>query len=525
VNDHDLIPPATPAELSAWLREHLDVHAADAPLLPGHDSPLAYLSHAFFEDERPARPATEPREALDADKQSGQPLDCVVWANRGGGKTFLAAVATALDLLFRPGIQVRILAGSLEQAQRMHAHLARLLERPPFRDLIDGRITARRARLINGSCAEVLASSQASVRGTRVHKIRCDEVELFDPQVWDAAQLATRSGLCGSIHVQGRIVALSTLHVPYGLMSRLIDESFARTRRLFKWGAVDTLERCGPRFTCRVDPARLHADPDARDCPLWNECRGRAKERPGPGHLPIRDAITMKARVSLAQWESEMLCLRPRRTDSVYDEFDLARHVIDELPPFDPAPETLDRHGDPILRPPAILASIDFGFRNPTVILWARLCPRADGAHTLIIVSERIEASTVLAAHIEALQQGPAPFWIAIDPAGTHVNDQTGVSNASLLREAGFRVKHRNASIAAGVRLVRARLQPADGTSPRLLIHRACTGLIRALQQYHYDPKNLESTTPVKDDSDHAADALRYMVLCLDQPYKTTVNG
>ena len=43
------------------------------------------------------------------------------------------------------------------------------------------------------SPAGVLAQSQRSVRGLRVQKLRCDEVELFDPAVWEAAQLTTRS--------------------------------------------------------------------------------------------------------------------------------------------------------------------------------------------------------------------------------------------------------------------------------------------------------------------------------------------
>ena len=41
-----------------------------------------------------------------------------------------------------------------------------------------------------------------SVRGTRVQKLRCDEVELFTPEVWDAVQLTTQSKLCGGVEVR-----------------------------------------------------------------------------------------------------------------------------------------------------------------------------------------------------------------------------------------------------------------------------------------------------------------------------------
>ena len=42
---------------------------------------------------------------------------------RGAGKTRLGAIATLLDLLHKPGINIRILAGSLEQSLRMWEHL------------------------------------------------------------------------------------------------------------------------------------------------------------------------------------------------------------------------------------------------------------------------------------------------------------------------------------------------------------------------------------------------------------------
>ena len=64
-------------------------------------------------------------------------------------------------------------------------------------------------QLVNGSRVEVLSQSERAVRGQRVHRLRCDEVELFDPAVWDAAQLVTRSGMCGNVQVHASIETLS----------------------------------------------------------------------------------------------------------------------------------------------------------------------------------------------------------------------------------------------------------------------------------------------------------------------------
>ena len=120
--------PQTEDELHAWLRTELKVDVPREAIVAGHTAPFAYVAHAFFHDHAP---------------DAAGPGDCVVWANRGGGKTFLGAVATLLDLVFKPGIEIRILAGSMEQAQRMHTHLRRLFKTETLASLIAGRMTER----------------------------------------------------------------------------------------------------------------------------------------------------------------------------------------------------------------------------------------------------------------------------------------------------------------------------------------------------------------------------------------------
>lgn len=479
--------PRTPDELHAWIQKELGVAVARRALVSGHSDPFRYICHSFFEDR--------------------SPRDCVVWANRGGGKTFLGALATLLDLLYKPGIEVRILGGSMDQSRRMYAHLRRLFD--PGRNAwlagqVKGRITERRLELRNGSEVELLAQSQASVRGTRVQKLRCDEVDLFDPEVWEAAQLATRSKVCDGVEVHGAVECLSTMHRPYGVMHRLVREARAGGRAVFRWGVVDVLGACGDEHAC-VRKGEAAGEGEVR-CPLWEECRGRAKARAGSaGHVSVRDAISMKGRVSLATWESEMLCLRPRRTDSVIPEFDPAVHVFS------------GEGGEAA----AWVAGMDFGFRAPTVVVLGRV----DGRGVLWIEHERVACEQVLAAHIRAIREGiapgaPCPAWIGADPAGLNAGDQTGKGNIPVMREAGLRVHARRMSVQDGLGLVRARLRPASG-EPRLFVHARCATLIESLEKYHYDPDRPESQAPVKDGPDHAVDALRYLVQNLDRPVKT----
>lgn len=493
--------PRTRGELARWLGEWLGLRVPDEAIVDGHSPPFDYLWHAYEETE--------------------VPRDCVVWANRGGGKTFLAAVATLLDLVFKPGIEVRVLGGSLEQARHMHSHLRNLFGKEDFAPMVDGRITERRIRLVNGSCVELLAQSQTSVRGTRVQKLRCDEVELFDPEVWEAAQLVTREKRCGDVYVPGSIECLSTMHVPHGIMHRLVREAGgpvgeglpgwagacgshesadghaieASIRKVFRWGVVDVLGRCGPRHACET-------------CTLRGECGGRAKardERGGmPGHVSVGEAVRLKRRVGEATWNSEMLCVRPRRTDSVLPEFDAALHVI--------ACEPAEDEGG------VWIAGVDFGIRAPTVIVWARV----DSEGVVRVMRESSVAGEVLARHAERLTdpEGPTVAWVGVDPAGRQRNSQTGRTDVQQLKAAGLEVRDRSMGIEAGLELVRARLRPAAG-EPRLFVHERCRVLIESLEKYRYPSDKPEATEPIKDGSDHAVDALRYMIQNLDRPYRT----
>lgn len=505
-------PPESPEALLAWLEAELDLRPADRALIAGNSSPLDYLVHAFFEgryvraDDGVAWRRLEDGEARTA--------DCVVWAARGGGKTFLGALATLLDLLFKESVQVRVLAGSLEQAGRMHGYLRTLMERPRIAPWVRGRVTTRAVRMASGGCAQVLAASQTSVRGTRVQKLRCDEVELFPRGLWEAAQLVTRSlapspGPWGD-HVRGSVEALSTMHVSHGLMWDLVRESAGSgdgaRRPVFRWGVVDALERCERERACGV-------------CPLWGECGGRAKDAGRrAGHVRIDDAITLKRRVDRAAWESEMLCLRPRERHAVYPEFDPSAHV-----PGDRDPRLGGR------RIVGWYAGMDFGIRAESVVLLASL----DDAGVLVVEREHAAAGQTVIAQRDVLRgwidaglaggaEGSAGgagglVWVSIDPAGFARSEQTGERNAGLLKEAGWRIVAARGLVHAGIRAVRRRLAPADGErGPTLLVHERCTRLVECLRRYRYAPDRPESLVPEKGEFDHACDALRYLVSALD---------
>lgn len=492
--------PRNPRQLHRFVHAVLGLRMSRVPMEAGGASPFGYLCHAFFENS------------------PGASRDAVVWACRGGGKTMLGAAATLLDLLFKSGVQVRILGGSLEQSQKMYEHLRSLLDRPMLRGVLATEPTQRRVLLQHGSRVELLAGSQRSVRGTRVHKLRCDEVEEFAPEVWDAAQLVTRSGNCNGERVRGSVEAFSTMHRPFGLMSRLVggdpgggdpadgeaggdprgSENVAG-RRVFRWSAMDVAARCPPELPCE-------------GCVLWDECGGRAKR--AEGFVPIEDLMRQKRRVSVEQWEAEMMCRRPRRSDSVYRRFDAERHAV---------------HRDPLraVGEAELVAGMDFGLRSPTVVLWARVWRSGDPAGPAVhVVAEHMRADATLADHIDAMREIerrhelPPPAWLGVDPAGGQRQSHSGLSDIDVLRKAGFQVRARRSKRALGIEAVR-RLIDHD----LLTIHPRCVQLIRALQSYHFDPDRPASDEPVKDGPDHACDALRYLVVNAEASGAVRVRG
>lgn len=360
----------------------------------------------------------------------------------------------------------------------------------------------------------MLAQSQRSVRGTRVHKLRCDEVDEFDRDVWDAAQLTTMSGVCGSTAVRGGVEAISMMHRPYGLMSGLVRREVVRGEvleagdaRVFRWCALDVVERCESWRSCD-------------GCALWEDCRGVARR--GTGFVSVEDLLASKRRVSDAVWESEMMCRRPRTDAAVYPTFSVARHArgVGDV--------ERSMSGGAVL-----IAGMDLGLRNP-VTLWALVHPRGSqrdtqdprglapedsspgvvGDEVIEVIGECLVQSSTLEEHLAraaALMPG-RPVWVGVDPAGRQRNAQTGVSDLEVLRRRGYAVRARPTSILHGIECVRRRLD--RGT---LVIHPRCAALIRAMSEYHFDPERPNREEPVKDGPDHACDALRYMIVSYEQ--------
>ncbi len=480
--------PRTRAELVRWAAVAMRMRLPERAACAGHDTPLDYLWHAYTGGRGERSP------------------DCVVWACRGGGKTQLAAAATLLEALYKPGIQIRILGGSLEQSGKMYGYLREAVLRN-FAGALRGAATRRVMTFRNGSRVEILAQSDRSVRGQRVQRLRCDEVELFTPAVWQAAQLTTRSVTPradgGGEKVAGRkgcddaggfkvvragIEALSTAHVPGGMMQRVVEDARRRGVRVFRWCVWDVVEKCD--------------DPCMR-CPLRDACAGRARQ--AGGFLHIEDLCAMHGRVSAATWEAEMLCVEPRHRDRVFEEFSRTRHV-----------RGFEVDADGRIGGEEMLwtAGVDFGFAGAFACLFlavGKCSERVYVADELLATRAVLEHNVAgLLARLRPQGPWPRPRMVFCDVAGKAANAQTGWSDIGVLRQAGLDARGRGLKIDEGIERVRELLKPASAEA-RLVIHPRCGGLVSAFEGYRYAPGGKDI---LKDGThDHPLDALRY-ALC-----------
>jgi len=480
----------TRRQLDRFVRAYLGLAVPDVRMCPHHDTPMDYLVSSVVGQQ-----------------------DLLVWANRGGGKTYLAAAATVLDAVLRRGTSIRVLGGSFDQSDRLAEYVRQMLRRQPR--LIDGVLRRDCMKLVGGSEIRVLAQSERAVRGQHVNRIRCDEVDLFDAEVWQAVQFATRSegGRRGSIEV------LSTLHRAGGLMQRLVEQArrnqaggdspgVGQGYRLLRWCLWEVIERCPPSRKC--DKCLL-----AEDCIAAGEqlaggqlSAGEGIARMGGGFFSIDDAIAIRARSSRSAWESEMLCKGISSEWAVFGEFDPAVHVE----PVSVCPQW------PTFR------AVDFGYRDPFVCLWVQVSP----AGTVHVVDEYVQTQLPITHHADAIvRRDPCAVMATyVDPAGRQREATSGAACTELLAAAGIPCTSRASTVSEGLELIRAALAPAAG-GPTLKIHPRCRKLIDAMGAYHYPPPGSEGEAdkPVKDGPDHMIDALRYFFVNRARPGGRTGRG
>jgi hypothetical protein len=171
-------------------------------------------------------------------------------------------------------------------------------------------------------------------------------------------------------------------------------------------------------------------------------------------------------------------------------------------------------------------AGLDFGYRSPAVVFFRRH-PERDAWVAFDELMPNDTTTEQLADRILAKRYNLTEVWC--DPAGKQATT-AGRTDVDVLRRAGIPARYRTSSkvrrIAFGLEVMRAAMDPADGSPPRFLVHERLTkgskrGLHRSLLSYRFKG-NTEA--PEKDNvHDHACDAARYFWANMDGVSRRTV--
>lgn len=178
------------------------------------------------------------------------------------------------------------------------------------------------------------------------------------------------------------------------------------------------------------------------------------------------------------------------------------------------------------------ITGMDHGLRNPTAWLWAQI----DHDGVFYIVREHYKSELLVKDHaaavkiIEASNRNLIPAYRIGDPAIVHRNPLDGQSVASEYASHGIIIGPGNNDVDAGINRVASLFHIHETLGARIYIDPSCRALIKELRTYRWDEwatrkaeTSKEPKTKPKKKDDHAADALRYLVM--SRPPEDSGNG
>jgi hypothetical protein len=218
--DNILTPPKDFKHFAIWINIVLEYRVPYPAFCEGHQSPLQAIWDAYNDE-----------------------FDYGIWlAMRGSGKTQNLAILCFMESIFKPNCWTTVLGGSLEQSQNIIRYLEILWSKPLIpKNLLNGKVNGRGYKCLNGSWVKALPASMVSVRGPHPERLRLDEVDEMDPNLFDAA-LGQPMDNCG---IPAQTLVSSTLQYAHGLMAEIVDHREEKNGKLYSWCVKEVEEPCG----------------------------------------------------------------------------------------------------------------------------------------------------------------------------------------------------------------------------------------------------------------------------------------
>lgn len=219
-------PPKTRDELWKFVRDTWGIRIPRVTVCADHCSPFDAFADAFF-----------------AQTEHGTPVPMSVWhASRGfGGKSALLALLAQTEAATL-GAKVNLLGGSGEQSERVLKYMYgeeipnTFWEHPnaPVH-LIQGGLEhgalKKETVLLNGGYIRALMASSRSVRGPHPERLRLDEVDEMELDIFDSSMGQTMA----LRNIPAQTVASSTWHYSDGTMTEILKRAKEKGWPVYRW--------------------------------------------------------------------------------------------------------------------------------------------------------------------------------------------------------------------------------------------------------------------------------------------------
>ena len=269
------------------------------------------------------------------DLKTGQPIQAIiVWANRGGGKSLIAAVVIYLCMVWKK-LSFSDLAGSQDQAVEVYSYVTAFWECIPIikERLLDGEPLMHKTKLKNKVSLNCIANSQSQVRGKHPEGLIADEVCQKESYKDDNVLAATNSVLTQDDFI---ILYISTFHLITGLFADTWRLARSLGFKKYKWNIYECSEKCIRKINCkkcRLTRRKIKKDPEGNIVKVrYFGCNGKARKADGWLSYQRIRKIKKKAEIRGDNWRVEFECsLAGSTKGKIYKQGKVQKSLVDRM--------------------------------------------------------------------------------------------------------------------------------------------------------------------------------------------------
>ena len=487
----------TPDDLHKLIMDNLEVDGMPlniprTSVCPCHNAPFDYVADTFFEK-------------VD---------DCIIIANRNGGKTIIFASVEFVDAA-KKGVETCHLAPIMAQSKRAYKYIGKWSLNHE-EDLKITKSTITETIFSNGGFVEIITATPSGVNSPHPHKTRADEFELLDDDVFQEALSMAKS----SRGISAATQVATTRKYPSGNAQKMIESADERGFKIYKWCIFEVMTPCDCKGeTCDEKYNKyFNYDRNGKKITWPQVCQGKAKRC--SGYFKFEDVIKKFRSLMWEVFDAQWLCNKPERAGVVYSMFSDDENVIGTMTDDEIIEKLNSDEGWYLGR------GWDFGYNDPTVCLW--FLYQEDG--DIIQFDEYIKSEELIEDFAEKVNERSGKIesdrsaWLDWgDPAGHQRNGISGKTYINSLFEHDIFVESMKSFCIDGIQEQQKMFNYCSVTGKRRkFITRNCKKTIEAFQNAQWDRSEGKKTDHSKekyldDKYSHPLDADRYFTYGISQ--------